>query len=122
MYSPLFYVLLTIIGTVVGQLMLKSGMLQVGQIPSNMNDYIPFFYKAFTNFRVIFSLILAVIAAMGWMAALSKLNLSYAYPFMASTFAIVLVLSHFLFKEEISFIRWVGVFVIWFGVILISRS
>ena len=122
MYSPLFYVLLTIIGTVVGQLMLKSGMLQVGQIPSNMNDYIPFFYKAFTNFRVIFSLILAVIAAMGWMAALSKLKLSYAYPFMASTFAIVLVLSHFLFKEEISFIRWVGVFVIWFGVILISRS
>lgn len=122
MHSALLYVLLTIIGTVAGQLMLKSGMIQVGQIPSDAKDYIPFFLKAFTNFRVIFSLILAVIAAMGWMAALSKLKLSYAYPFMASTFAVVLVFSHFLFKEEISLIRWVGVFVIWFGVILISRS
>ena len=122
MVSPLFYVLLTIIGTVAGQLMLKSGMLQVGQMPSDTRDYLPFFFKALTNFRVILSLILAFIAAMGWIAALSKLKLSYAYPFMASTFAFVLVFSHFLFKEEISFVRWVGVFIIWFGVFLISRS
>ena len=122
MYSPLFYVLLTIIGTVAGQLILKSGMLQVGQMPSDTKDYFPFFFKAFTNVRVILSLILAVIAAMGWMAALSKLKLSYAYPFMASTFAFVLVFSHFLLKEEISLVRWIGVFVIWFGVFLASRS
>lgn len=122
MYSPLFYVLITIIGTVAGQLMLKSGMLQVGKIPSDAKEYIPFFFKALTNFRVVLSLILAFIAAMGWIAALSRLKLSYAYPFMASTFAFVLVFSHFLFKEEVSLIRWVGVFIIWFGVFLASRS
>jgi multidrug transporter EmrE-like cation transporter len=122
MYSTLFYVLLTIIGTVAGQLMLKSGMLQVGQMPSNTKDYLPFFFKALTNFRVILSLFLAFIAAMGWIAAVSKLKLSYAYPFMASTFAIVLIFSRILFNEEISLIRWIGVFVIWFGVFLVSRS
>ena len=122
MHSPLLYVFITIIGTVLGQLMLKSGMLQVGQMPSDTKNYLPFFFKALTNFRVILSLILAFIAAMGWIAALSKLKLSYAYPFMASTFAFVLVFSHFLFKEEISLIRWIGVFIIWFGVFLISRS
>ena len=122
MNSSLIYVLITIAGTVAGQLMLKSGMLQVGQMPSDTKEYLPFFFKALTNFRVILSLALAFIAAMGWIAALSKLKLSYAYPFMASTFAFVLVFSHFLFKEEISFVRWVGIFVIWFGVLLISRS
>lgn len=122
MNSSLFYVLITIIGTVAGQLILKSGMLQVGQMPSSVRDYIPFFYRALTNYRVIFSFFLAFIAAMGWMAAVSKLKLSYAYPFMASTFAIVLIFSPILFNEEISLIRWIGVFVIWFGVFLISRS
>jgi drug/metabolite transporter (DMT)-like permease len=91
-------------------------------MPSDTKDYLPFFFKALTNFRVILSFILAFIAAMGWTAALSKLKLSYAYPFMASTFAFVLVFSHFLFKEEIPLIRWVGVFIIWFGVFLASRS
>lgn len=122
MNSSLLYVLLTVVGTVLGQLMLKSGMLQVGPMPSNLKESIPFFFRALTNFRVVFSLVLAFIAAMGWIAAVSRLKLSYAYPFMASTFAFVLVFSRILFNEEISFIRWIGVFVIWFGVFLISRS
>lgn len=114
----LLYVVITIIGTVAGQLMLKKGMLEVGQIPSNPNEYIPFFIKAFSNFKVIFSLFLAFVAALGWIAALSRLDLSYAYPFMASTFVFVLIFSKLLFNEEISLLRWSGVFVIWFGVFL----
>jgi len=97
-------------------------MLQVGQVPLSSKEYIPFFFKALTNLKVILSLIMAFVAAMGWIAAVSKLKLSYAYPFMASTFAIVLVFSRILFNEEISLIRWIGVFIIWFGVLLISRS
>lgn len=122
MNSSLLCVLITIIGTVAGQLMLKSGMLQVGQIPSNPREYVPFFLRALSNFRVIFSFVLAFVAAMGWIAAVSKLKLSYAYPFMASTFAFVLIFSRFFFNEEILVIRWIGVFVIWFGIFLISRS
>jgi len=122
MHSAILYVLITIIGTVAGQLMLKSGMLQVGEIPSQTKEFMPFFFKALTNSRVILSFLLAFIAAMGWVAAVSKLRLSYAYPFMASTFAIVLVFSHFLFREEIPLVRWIGVLVIWFGVFLLSRS
>jgi multidrug transporter EmrE-like cation transporter len=122
MSSSFFYVLITIIGTVSGQLMLKSGMLQVGEMPSNASESIPFLFRALSNFRVACSLVLAFIAAMGWIAAVSRLKLSYAYPFMASTFAFVLVFSRILFNEEILLIRWVGVFVIWFGVFLISRS
>jgi multidrug transporter EmrE-like cation transporter len=122
MNSSFLYILITIIGTVLGQLMLKSGMLQVGQMPSNLKECVPFFFRALTNSRVVFSLVLAFIAAMGWIAAVSRFKLSYAYPFMASTFAFVLVFSRILFNEEISLIRWIGVFVIWFGVFLISRS
>jgi drug/metabolite transporter (DMT)-like permease len=121
---PGFYILITIIFTVGGQLMLKKGMLQVGGIPPNGNadEYIAFFIKALTNFNVILSLFLAFVAALGWIAAISKLNLSYAYPFMASTFAFVLFFSWLIFGEQVSLLRWGGIFVIWVGIFLISRS
>jgi multidrug transporter EmrE-like cation transporter len=119
---PYLFILLTITGTVAGQLMLKKGMIQVGQVPSKIGQLAPFFFNALTNLYVIFSLLLAFIASMGWIAAVSKLDLSYAYPFMASTFAIVVLFSAIFFKEEVSLIGWIGVFVIWFGVFLVSRS
>lgn len=119
---PIVYVAVTVIGTVIGQLMLKSGMMEVGQVPSNVRDYIPFFGRALTNLRVIVSLLLAFVASMGWIAAVSKLKLSYAYPLMASTFAFVLVFSRIIFNEEISLVRWIGVFVIWFGVFLAAKG
>ncbi|RLJ04630.1 MAG: hypothetical protein DRP08_01275 [Candidatus Aenigmatarchaeota archaeon] len=119
---PMIYVLITICGTVAGQLMLKRGMMEVGGIPSNVSQYFSFFIRALTNLKVIFSLFLAFIAALGWMAAVSKLELSYVYPFMASTFPLVLFFSWLLFKENVSLLRWIGVFIIWFGVFLVSRS
>lgn len=120
--NPLIYVIITIVGTVSGQLILKRGMLEVGEIPSNLNDCISFFIRTLTNLKVIFSLSLAFTAALSWMAAVSKLKLSYAYPLMASTFPLVLLFSFIFFKEEVTLIRWIGVFVIWFGVFLVSKS
>lgn len=118
---PLIYVLITIAGTVAGQLLLKKGMLEVGQIPFHFDEYIPFFIKALSNFYVVCSLFFAFVAAMGWIAAISKLKLNYAYPFMASTFAFVIFFSSLIFKEHVPFIRWLGIFVIWVGIFLISR-
>lgn len=89
MNSLLFYLPITIIGTVAGQLILKSGMSQVGKLPSSVRDYMPFFYRALPNYRVIPGFLEAFVAGMRWMAAVSKPKLTYAYPFMASTFLTV---------------------------------
>lgn len=119
---PFLYVLLTITATVAGQLLLKKGMTQVGEVPAEPLRAIQFLLGAFLNSRVFAALVLAVVASLGWMAAVSKLPLSYAYPFMATTFPLVLVFSRVMFAEEISALRWVGVVIIWLGVVLVSRS
>jgi len=117
-----FYVFLTITSTVAGQLLLKRGMSQVGEVPREHGRILWFLLGAFLNPQVFAALCLAFVASLGWMAAVSRLPLSYAYPFMAVTFPLVLVFSRFLFLEQISTLRWIGVFVIWFGVYLVSRS
>jgi drug/metabolite transporter (DMT)-like permease len=119
---PSFYVFLTISATVAGQLILKRGMVQVGEVPQETGQVLGFLMGAFLNPLVFAALCLAFVASLGWMAAVSRLPLSYAYPFMAVTFPLVLVFSRILFLESISPLRWVGVFVIWLGVFLVSRS
>lgn len=57
-----------------------------------------------------------------WIKVLSKVELSYAYPMVSLGYVIVMIFSYFLFKENISLLRVIGVIFIIIGVVLISRS
>jgi len=120
--NPILFVMITIVATVAGQLLLKQGMSQVGKVPHEPGRIAVFLVDALLNPRVIGALVLAFVASLGWMSAVSRLPLSYAYPFMATTFPLVLIFSRILFSEQISTLRWIGVFVIWLGLFLVSRS
>jgi multidrug transporter EmrE-like cation transporter len=67
-------------------------------------------------------LILYGLSAVSWLWVLSRFQLSYAYPLLALSFPIVVAFSVILFSETVSLIRWVGVFVIFVGVSLLSRT
>lgn len=55
-----------------------------------------------------------------WLLALSKLEISYAFPLLSSSFILVALLSRILLGEVISWKRWISIFVICAGVILIA--
>ena len=57
-----------------------------------------------------------------WMVVLSKVEVSYAYPFLSIGYVLSAVVGYFWFSESISPIRIVGIVVICVGVVLISRS
>ena len=61
-------------------------------------------------------------AAMVWMLAIARLDLSYAYPFMSLTFPSILLLSYLLFNEPVNIGKAVGVGFIVAGIIIHSRS
>ena len=44
----------------------------------------------------------AFLASLTWIMALKKLPISFAYPFMAATFALVLISGHFFLGETVS--------------------
>lgn len=71
---------------------------------------------------VLFGLLLYGIGAIAWIAVLSRLDLSDAYPFLALNFVLITLTSRVILGETISTVRWLGIVVICFGIILVSRN
>src|SRR5438132_6796535 len=61
------------------------------------------------------------LSAIVWLAVLSRAALSYAYPFAALTYVVIVVYDA-VRGEQIGVLRWAGVAAIVFGIILVSRT
>lgn len=120
---PYLYILGTIFFTVYGQLILKW---RISKLEFNLPDGV--FLKILSLFKLVFDPFIftgfsaAFIASFFWMAAISKLDLSHAYPFMGLSFVLVTGLSVFIFNENFNIGKLVGVTFIVIGIIISSRS
>lgn len=59
---------------------------------------------------------------MVWTTILSKIDLSVAVPVASFSYVLIPLVSHFLLHEQISVLRWYGIFCILLGVILVSTT
>jgi drug/metabolite transporter (DMT)-like permease len=62
------------------------------------------------------------ISAVFWMIALSRTSLSFAYPFAALTYVLILLFDRLVLKVPVPGLRWIGVLFIVTGIVLISRT
>ena len=67
-------------------------------------------------------LILFGISAAVWIVVLSRTQLSFAYPFAALTYVIILVFDRVVLHVPQPALRWTGVAMIVSGIVLISRT
>jgi drug/metabolite transporter (DMT)-like permease len=94
---------------------------KLGQFPQHLADQLLFLGKALLDPYVISSFASAFLASLTWMAALTKFELSYAYPFMSLAFIVVLILSFFMFQEPLTTNRVLGTCIIVAGLLIASR-
>jgi drug/metabolite transporter (DMT)-like permease len=71
---------------------------------------------------VLTGLLSALLASFAWMAAMTKLELSFAYPFVSLSFVLVIVFSALLFHETITTAKVLGMLLIIAGMIVIGRG
>ena len=116
---PYLYLVITLVTMVAGQLLLKKGMLLVGQFPGGIRNMWPFFLKTFTQPYILLAMACVLISALSWIIALSKADISRVYPFMGLTFALVAILSWVFFNESLNVWRWIGIAFITSGVFLV---
>jgi drug/metabolite transporter (DMT)-like permease len=116
------FVAISIVAMTAAQLLLKKGLLAVGQAPQDWSELLRFFVKSYTNIYVIAAVILTIVTALAWMQAASKVEISYIYPFMAVSYILVALFSIWMFHENVTLLRWVGIGVVCLGVFLVSRS
>lgn len=116
------YIAATIVLTAYGQLILKWRLNLKGAMPDALQDKMMYMFYALLDPYVISSFAAAFLASITWMAALTKFQLSFAYPFMSLSFIIVFLLSIFLFGETFNFYKLTGCLLIVTGIIVLSKG
>lgn len=116
------YIALTIVLTVFGQIAIKMQVLQAGPMPTAPDEKLAFFVRLLLNPWIISAFAAAFLASISWMGAMSKFQLSHAYPFMSLNFVITLGLSAWLFQEPLSMTRIAGVALICIGTIVAAQG
>lgn len=119
--------LLLVLGSVgtatLGQLLLKTGMTSVGRLGAGaLQQPLQTLIAVASTPVVWLGLASYAIGAVLWMVVLSRLDLGYAYPLLAISYILIPLLAHFLLGEAIPPLRWVGIAVIFAGVIIVART
>ncbi len=117
-----FYILLTLLFTVYGQLVLKWQMGHVGSLPEGGFDKAIFLLHQCLNLWIMSGFLSAFLAALAWMAAMTRFDLNYAYPFMSLAFIIVMVFSVIFLSESITLQRILGTVMVVAGLIVVARA
>lgn len=116
------YILVSVLAGGAGQILLKQGMSLMGEVTLAPSLVPQVLWRLATNPFVVGGLALYAGGTVFWLAALSRVDLSFAYPFASLSYIVMLLASWQLFNEHISPLRLLGTFIIGFGVFLISRS
>lgn len=122
MNIAIIYILVAVVGSAAGQLLLKKGMSTMGPITISAGQIFNILLRLATNPYVVIGLLIYVCGTLFWLAALSRVDLSYAYPFASLSYIVMIIGGWQLFGEKIDVWRIFGSLAVMAGVILISRS
>lgn len=121
MIGRILSILIPVTAAAVGQMILKVGMTQVGELKYS-DGLANIFYRTFTNLYVLGGLAFFGVNALLWLVVLSREKLSFAYPMVAFAYIVTILLSKFVLHEDIPLLRWGGLFVIIVGILMIAKS
>ena len=120
MFRTLLLIFAGVIICTVGQVMMKIGMNRIGEI--SLNDLSGTIIKVTTSPLLILAMFLYVIGFCIWLVVLSRANLSMAYPILALSYAMVPLAAWGILGEPISLIRWIGILIICFGILVVLKG
>lgn len=116
-------IVICIIGAAVGQIALKSGMGQIGEISSIRQLFnIGTLARIFTNVRILAGLLCYGVATILWLGAMSTLNISFMYPLLSLSYVITALIAVMFLRENITLSHWIGIFMVVGGCLLIVKA
>lgn len=119
-YIP--FILFTVFTNAAAQVMLKYGMMQLGPLTfAGVNPIWKILQIVFSPF-VFLGLLTFVISMASHLFVLSKVELSYAYPFLSLAYVAVAIAAWFLFSEDLNAWRVGGIALICVGTVFIAQG
>lgn len=106
----------------IAQLLLKAGTQKMGPITLSINQAWGLMWQVALNPFIFLGLLCYVVSVGVWIIALSRVEVSYAYPMLSMGYVLNAVAAYYLFGENLNALRIGGIFVIILGVYMISRT
>lgn len=119
-YLP--FILFTVLTNAAAQMMLKQGMMTLApSVLAQTNIVLKLLLIVFSPW-VFFGLVMFVVSMASHMFVLTKVDLSFAFPFLSLAYVAVAVLAWQLFGEELGGYKIAGIAFICIGTVLIAQS
>ncbi|HTO43322.1 MAG TPA: 4-amino-4-deoxy-L-arabinose transferase [Burkholderiales bacterium] len=115
-------VLIGVLLNAVAQLMLKAGTNAIGAFQFSTANLAPIGWKVATQPFILGGLACYAVSVVVWILALSRVEVSIAYPMLSVGYVVNAVAAYFLFGEAVGVQRLVGIGIIILGVYIVARS
>jgi multidrug transporter EmrE-like cation transporter len=104
------------------QLLLKAGTRAIGHFSFQLENLWPIGWQLGTNPYIVGGLSCYVVSVVVWIMALSRVEVSLAYPMLSIGYIVNALLAWWLFGEAVTAMRVGGIMVIIIGVVMVARS
>ena len=104
------------------QLLLKAGTNTVGVFEFSRANLLPVGLKLATEPHIAGGIACYVVSVVVWVLALSRVEVSVAYPMLSVGYVVNAIAAYYLFGEAVTPARLIGIAVIVLGVFLVARS
>lgn len=124
MTPKIFFVLLLAMSTgAVGEMLLKVGMNQLGEVSfTSFSDLARHPFIIFRSRVLLLALLFMATHFYSYLTLLSLADLSWVLPMNSVSFVFGVLLAQFVLKEHVSAGRWIGTLIICVGVYLVASG
>jgi multidrug transporter EmrE-like cation transporter len=104
------------------QLLLKAGVNAVGHFEYSTSNIVPIGLRLATQWPIIGGLCCYAVSVVVWIVALSRVEVSVAYPMLSLGYVVNAVAAWYFFGEMVSLQRVIAIGIILVGVYLLARA
>ncbi len=115
-------ILLSILMSSTAHIFLKKGMITHALNTAKSDGIIGLMWTVGTNPWVMGGMLLHVGALVVWLWALSKVDISFAYPFLALGYVLVSIMAWFWLGEELGSMKLLGMGIIIVGILVLAKA
>lgn len=116
------FIVSTIFFTVYSQLIMRWQVSSAGSLPSDYSDKFKFIFSLLINPWVISGIFSTFLAGVSWMLAMTKFDISYAFPFVSLNYVIILFAGVVIYHEPINLMKIIGSLIVVIGIVVLSKG
>jgi len=119
--NPYILIGISIILTTTSQILFKEGVNSHGPLSFSFNQLFSLFWAILSNKMILAGMFTLGLSFIVWIVALSRLNLSIAYPLTSINFILIGIFSATILQESVSLYQVLGTILISIGIVVLFQ-